>query len=112
MNIKSSLFCLICDNESKYYFTKYYDNFPGSPFPVGFDAHFYKCVHCGFTLSKTHKEMNQIDWSRLNEAWHHHHEGMNQVNQPPYINMALALKMMIENGLCSKNSILDYAAGY
>jgi hypothetical protein len=104
--------CLICGDESRYYFSKRYGGFPCSPFPEGFDAHLYKCVNCGFTLSNTHFEMNEHDWYRLNETWHHYHESDNQVNQPPYINMALALKLLMEKGIISKKSVLDYAAGY
>jgi hypothetical protein len=106
------LSCLICDSSTEYFFSKKYSGFIGSPFPDGFKVDFFKCINCGFTLSRTHKEMDHSDWVRLNESWHRHHEFDNKVNQPPYINIILALNILIKSGICSKSSILDYAAGY
>lgn len=106
--------CIVCGGISKFSFSKDYAPYPGCPWPNGFSADYFKCIDCGFTYSRTHYEMGKDDWSRLNESWHIYHESgqSKTVNQPPYLQMALALSVLIKNNLLKNDSVLDYAAGF
>lgn len=107
--------CLVCNAPATYFFEKNYIAYPNWPFGDGFTAKYYKCSSCGFTFSDTHQTMEQSIWGDLNSTWHHAFEsgalGEN-INQPPYANMALATKLLSVNGLVNTRNALDYAAGY
>ncbi len=107
--------CLICDAEASYFFSKKYTSYPGSPFPDGYSVDYFKCINCGFVISKTHADMSPDEWAGLNSSWHHHFETSLEDrtnNQPPYAEQAFALVMLHENKLIDIESALDYAAGY
>lgn len=107
--------CLICNHGTDYFFSKDYPTYPGSPFAETLRVDFWKCGDCGFTVSKTHQEMTEAQWSQLNSSWHHIHENnvsTRTTNQPPYIDQALALKILAENNVIDLGNSLDYAAGY
>lgn len=113
--MKDTPACLICGTPTHYYFSKTYENYPGSPFPEPLTVDYCRCGHCGFVLSRTHQAMSPKVWSALNTSWHHHYENHreNKVsNAPPYAEQALALKMLACNGVLDLNAALDYAAGY
>jgi len=74
-----------------------------------------KCKNCGFVLSKTHQELDEDKWKKLNDQFHHYVENpVNEKkgNQPPYAEQAMMLILLHKNGLINIDSILDYAAGY
>lgn len=107
--------CIICGSESRYFFTKKYSSYPGSPFPDDYPVDYHKCVHCGFVISKTHLEMSPKEWSNLNSSWHHNFESNIEGrtnNQPPYAEQALALMLLSKNNIIDDSATLDYAAGY
>ncbi|MGM3185242.1 methyltransferase domain-containing protein [Dickeya oryzae] len=107
--------CLICNHETSYFFSKDYPSYPGSPFLETLKVDFWKCDNCGFTVSKTHQEMTDDQWSQLNSSWHHKFENdftSRTTNQPPYIDQALATKLLAENHVIELDSVIDYAAGY
>ncbi|AJK45366.1 hypothetical protein BGL_1c08330 [Burkholderia plantarii] len=107
--------CLICRHDTEYFFSKDYPTYPGSPFPETLTVDFWKCGHCGFTVSRTHQEMSEAQWSQLNSSWHHTFEtdlASRTTNQPPYIDQALALTLLAGNGVLELDGVLDYAAGY
>jgi len=112
---KQSHTCLICANNTNYYFSKEYPSIPDSPFTEVLKVDYWKCDNCGFVISKTHQEMSPEKWSELNEVWHHLFESdanKEIINQPPYADQALALTVLGKNGLIEINDVLDYAAGY
>jgi hypothetical protein len=99
----------------KYYFSKGYEGYLGSPFQDGFIVEYEKCINCGFVLSKTHREMEPHLWEKLNSSWHHYFEGSTTghvVNQPPYAEQALDLTILFRNNILNLEDSLDYAAGY
>jgi Methyltransferase domain len=106
--------CIICGATSSYFFSKQYQEAPYDAFmrdigPVGY----YKCVNCGFVLSKTHGELSREAWSKLNEQFHHHLENeTTPINQPPYAEQAMMVAVLGCNGVIDTASMLDYAAGY
>jgi hypothetical protein len=114
-NSQKEINCLICDAKKTYFFSKKYDSYTGSPFPDGYSVDYFKCINCGFVISKTHIDMPPDEWARLNSSWHHHFETSFEDrtnNQPPYADQAFALMMLHENKLIDIDSTLDYAAGY
>ena len=107
--------CMICSDETDYFFSKDYPTYPDSPFPETLTVDFWKCGNCGFTVSKTHQEMPDAVWAKLNSSWHHRFENdfaSRTTNQPPYIDQALALKLLAENKVIELDDVIDYAAGY
>lgn len=111
----SSHGCIICSSDTSYYFSKNYPTYPNSPFPDGLKVDYWKCQHCGFVISETHKNMTPEKWSQLNMSWHHYFENNIDAkisNSPPYAEQALAMSMLSVNGIVDLNDALDYAAGY
>lgn len=107
--------CLICSSPSTFYFSKTYDkHFSDLMADVG-EVNYWKCQDCGFVLSKTHAELDQPAWQKLNNDFHHHIENLTNskiINQPPYAEQAMMLAMLSVNGVISTTSMLDYAGGY
>lgn len=88
------------------------------PHIAGFEnfvADYFRCNHCGFVISKTHKQMPNTSWEKLNTAWHHYYENnqnFRTTNQPPYAEQALALILLSENNIIDIKRTIDFAAGY
>lgn len=118
--------CIICSSPTAYFFSKTYPAryYPDSPFSEPLAVDYWRCGSCGFVLSKTHHDMEADVWAKLNETWHHAHEGLSDsgyssttiplpnFSQPPYAEQALALKILERNGILNLDNVLDYAAGY
>lgn len=110
--------CLICNAASNYYFSKEYTEAPYNILmeKIGI-IDYYKCVNCGFVLSKTHAELDVEAWVELNFKAHTIFEnGKDEkdkiVNQPPYADQALMLVVLGKKGIIDITNMLDYAAGY
>jgi hypothetical protein len=108
--------CIICNNNSNYYFSKNYLNTLYKSFveEIG-DIDYYKCENCGFTISKTHMDLENSKWNEINFLFHEHwdkNKGNYIVNAPPYIEQALMINILFKNDLIDVNNIVDYAAGY
>jgi hypothetical protein len=59
--------------------------------------------------------MEESVWSELNKSWHHHFETPDsrfEVNQPPYLDQAVALVLLSRSGMVNLSNSLDFAAGY
>lgn len=109
--------CIICNSTSRYYFSKSYSEKPFDEFMREVGAvDYYKCNHCGFVLSRTHVELDEMKHTRLNSLFHHYLEGLleNNIigNQPPYAEQAMMIAFLEKNGIISLDSVVDYAAGY
>ena len=94
--------CLICNKETKYFFSKKYTKKPLAYLmkDIG-EVKYYKCNNCGFTLSKTHRELDNDRWEKLNFDFHHFLENRKnnqaQINQPPYLQQAMMIKILSDN---------------
>lgn len=107
--------CMICSSATRYFFSKTYSAAAPNPFLAPFEVSYYKCTDCGFVISRTHQEMANDLWAKLNYEWHHFFERNPTAqisNQPPYADQSLALTMLGKNGLVNLGNALDYAAGY
>jgi len=109
--------CLICQSETKYYFSKSYTEKPLASLMDNIGAvDYYQCRECGFTLSKTHCDMDKDTWETLNFEFHNHMENRTgneaEVNQPPYLQQALFIKILSDNGIINLDSSVDFAGGY
>lgn len=63
--------CIVCSSEMRCSFSKQFK-------AVSLDhADYWRCGNCGFVASKTHFEMSQRDWERINEDFHGSYHGTN-----------------------------------
>jgi len=107
--------CLICSSQAKFFFSKKYDTHYREIMSSIGEVHYWKCVNCGFVLSKTHADLDKDVWLKLNADFHHHLEDSDNakiVNQPPYAEQAMMLSLLSVNGLIDTSRMLDYAGGY
>ena len=99
--------CLICGEETEYYFKKKFDlkTLPS--------AEYYRCKNCGFVFSKTHYEMDESDWEQLNAEVHKdfYAEKLIYEHQPPFLEQALFFHILAINKVIKENMWLDYGAG-
>jgi hypothetical protein len=108
--------CLICNSNSSYYFSKTYHEPLIECFmrKIG-EIGYYKCDHCGFVLSKTHRDLDESVWNHLNSEFHHYlenPENERKINQPPYAEQAMMICILGRNGIINTNQMIDFAAGY
>ena len=108
--------CIICNGGSNYYFSKTYSEAPFDDFmrEIG-RVDYHKCNRCGFVFSKTHFDIDESKWNNLNYLFHHYIENPdndNILNQPPYVEQAIMISILGNNGIINTNSMIDYAAGY
>ncbi|MFZ2540642.1 MAG: hypothetical protein WAW75_02585, partial [Gallionella sp.] len=88
--------CFICDHESHFYFRKQFNEYG-----LG-EVDYYACPNCGFVFSKTHREMDEKDWEKLNKTYHVDFEDpniTNSANSPPYLVQASMLNVLLKNQL-------------
>ena len=106
--------CIICGSKCSYFFSKSYvdTEFYELMHDIGL-VNYYKCDNCGFVLSKTHADMSDVVWSKLNNQFHHLIENReDKSHQPPYLEQALMISILGHNKIIDLSSMLDYAAGY
>jgi hypothetical protein len=103
--------CIICDGETSFFLKKQWEK----PFKVFLkEADFYKCNNCGFTFSKTLFEMDFTKWEELNNHFHTYIENpdnLKLVNQPPYLEQASMLNLLIKNNIIDSKSMIDFGSG-
>jgi hypothetical protein len=108
--------CIICKGDSDYYFTKDFNSSELNTdrlFMLG-KVEYFRCTDCGFVFSRTHAEMDESIWEKLNKDFHTYGEKPNNLkehNPPPYLEQAIFLKILQENLIIS-NNILDWGGGY
>ncbi len=110
--------CLICNSATEYYFSKKYMEEPFDSFmkDIG-EVAYYKCLNCGFTISKTHCALSDKQWERLNYEFHVYNEraesnNQRQNNPPPYLEQAFMIKILSDNGIINRLDMIDFAGGY
>jgi len=110
--------CLICNSETEHFFSKKYEEKPFDSFMKNIgEIAYYKCSICGFTISKTHFELNNKQWEKLNFDFHTYTESAKSNNQrhsnpPPYLEQAFMIKILSDNGIIKTFNMLDFAGGY
>lgn len=108
--------CIICDSNVSYFFSKRYTDPYIARLMAGVgDVNYWRCGDCGFVISRTHVEMSDEVWGELNYQFHHFHEKSgfeSEINQPPYLEQAAMLAVLVKNDIVDAGSVLDYAAGY
>ncbi len=110
--------CLICGDSAAYYFSKVYREEPFCTFmnDIG-EVKYFRCVSCGFTMSKTHYELDHQEWENLNYQYHSFSErakktGNRKGNPPPYYEQAFMIKVLSKAGIIDCGNMVDYAGGY
>jgi hypothetical protein len=106
--------CIICQSKSELFLTKDFDKTPYGFMmkDVGL-VDYYKCCSCGFTMSKTHVELDNNRWVKLNSDFHHYIENnASSTNQPPYIDQAIMLMLLQKNKIINLDNAIDFAGGY
>lgn len=108
--------CIICNNNTNLYFTKTYEKQPVCGFMEGVGpVEYHKCAYCGFVISRTHTMLRPEQWKKLNADWHHFFESQDNltgINQPPYMEQAIMIKLLAHHGVISTSNWIDYAGGY
>lgn len=103
--------CFICDTDAIFYFKKTFDNNP----VLKDDVEYLICPKCGFVFSKTHAEMDKKQWECLNIKGHMEIESATlkrrKNNQPPYLEQATMINLLIRNNIIDEKGILDWGAG-
>lgn len=105
--------CIICRSDCIYYFSKQYNEKPFSEMmkKIG-KVDYYKCINCGLTISKTHKELNSSIFLKLNLEFHNYLENnKTDISQPPYLDQANLINTLLKNKII-KNDLIDYGGGH
>ncbi len=109
--MNKSFNCIICDGGSDFFLTKKY----AVPYNnLLKEANFFKCNNCGFTFSDTIFNMDNSIWVKLNNDFHTLLEDTSlekDINQPPYLQQAIMIKLLSDNKIINGDDILDYAGG-
>ena len=111
------MYCIICNQEANYFFSKEYKEEPFKSFMLQIGkVDYYKCQNCGFTMSKTHYELSNEYWEKLNFDYHTHAQKKKNENPgkgaPPYFEQAFMLKVLSEYQIIDINDMIDFAGGY
>lgn len=109
--------CIICNAQTEYFLSKRYLKEPIDLMmkDIG-EVIYHKCPNCGFTFSKTHFELEDAVWGKLNYDFHGliaegemnaSHGG----NYPPYLEQAMMVYILSKYEILSTKNVLDYAGG-
>lgn len=100
--------CMVCARSMEYFFSKRFDSDSLA------DVEYHRCPDCGFCASKTHLDMPDAAWVRLNTGWH---DANNLKVENPWgrsqrhFNQALMIHLSHRQGLIGSGRWLDYASG-
>lgn len=100
--------CMICNTAMRYFFSKTFNVFELE------QVDYWKCPGCGFCASKTHLDMSDAQWARLNDAFHAetHYTEENPYNRNQrYFNQALMVSLMTRHQLLRPGAWLDWGCG-
>ena len=106
--------CIICGGKSYLFLIKRSFKEEYKSIISGFsNFEYHKCENCGFTISKTHLDMNEKTWLKLNYDFHHFIENNKApINQPPYFEQAFMIKIMHSHNIISLDDAIDFGGGY
>jgi hypothetical protein len=108
--------CIICNSPAHHFLSKTFTEKPLDQImaEIG-QVSYHKCSNCGFTFSKTHFDLDDSVWGKLNYDFHaliaHGEMHAAHGNYPPYLEQALMVHLLSKNQLVSTETILDYAGG-
>lgn len=91
-----------------FYFTKYFDVCDLT------QVDYWKCPKCGFCASKTHFDMTDNEWEKLNDTFHseNHFAEDNPYNRNQrYFNQSLMLSLMVKQNLIKNDKWIDWGCG-
>ena len=94
--------CLICNAKTKFYFSK--------DFQQSFELNlvdYYKCENCGFVFSKTHYEMSDTAWEKLNFNCHNSYQNQDYNPSDPRWYERLSLQAEVINKLAQLKVIFN-----
>jgi len=100
--------CIICGSKMHYYFSKKFNSYGLSK------VDYFKCGNCGFVASKTHYEMSEEEWGKLNVDFHNDNnlrEDNPYNRNQRYFNQALMFFLMNKIGFFKKGQFLDWGSG-
>jgi SAM-dependent methyltransferase len=103
--------CLICNNESEYYFTKNFSNFPTFN-----QLDYWKCKNCGFVYAKNYYELSTKDFEKANEHYHSLHQGSSFCEDDVrwlerLENQSSVIKDLFDNKVIPNGNWVDYGCG-
>ncbi len=99
--------CIICNAPTQYFFSKKFEKYE-----LG-KVDYHKCTNCGFGASKTHFDMSEATWTKLNVNWHHDNNARedNPYNRNQrYYNQALMI-YLLKKFRVVEDKILDWGSG-
>ena len=100
--------CIICSDDLSYYFSKRFHSYG-----LG-TVSYWRCRNCGFVTSKTHFEMADDEWEKLNLAFHSDNnlrkDNPRNRNQR-HFNQSLMLYLMTQGKVLPKAGWLDWGSG-
>lgn len=100
--------CIICKSRMEFYFSKKFNIYNLT------DVDYWKCTNCGFVSSRTHFDMKDNEWAKLNACFHE--DNNNRADNPynrnqRYFNQALMLYLLSRHGLLPSGVWLDWGSG-
>jgi len=102
--------CIVCNSSMRFFFSKQFDSFNLE------QVDYWKCVSCGFVISRTHAEMSESKWKELNAAYHNAYlGGDSNADDPRWIERLNAQAEVINDqvslGILPQSRWLDFASG-
>ena len=91
-----------------FYFTKYFGVCDLA------QVDYWKCPKCGFCASKTHFDMTDNEWEKLNDTFHsesHFTEDNPYNRNQRYFNQSLMLSLMVKQNLIKNGKWVDWGCG-
>lgn len=105
-----SIPCIVCGGASAPFMRKHFEQFA-----LG-DIDYDQCTQCGFVFSRTHYEMTNEHWEKLNNQWVSLYQGTDVNPEDPrwlerFEAQSAILGDAAAHGLLPKGRWLDYGAG-
>jgi len=103
--------CMVCNSQMNHYFSKKFDVTYLS------NVEYEKCINCGFVMSKTHYELSNNHWCKINKNYHQSYQGKDFLSDDPRWIKRLRKQAEVINdgmniGLIPKNlPWIDYGCG-
>lgn len=102
--------CIICSSQMSFFFSKSFDTYDLA------QVDYWKCQSCGFVISKTHADLSDSDWKKLNYKYHNSFLGKNfNTDDPRWINrlnvQAEIIDDLVNLGVLPNTKWLDFASG-
>ncbi len=103
--------CFICHTECEFYFEKKFTDFGLK------EVEYFKCPECEFVFSKTHNEMYEAEWQKINLTYHEYIENPVTIKAgkrrpPPYFEQASMINTFCKNDFINLDNCLDWGSGY